>query len=222
MGRPRAADPRRVFDAIRSMLSSGCQWRLVPPCHPPSSAVRNCFCAWRNDGTPERRPDALRALARAQAWRGPDGPSGQDAGRKIEGRKRHIAVDAEGRPIVVPVHPADVQDRNGAPDVIVDLPSRARGVSKVFADGGCRGDRLRDRLKELTLPDILEIVGKPKETGGFTVIPRRRVVARTFARRGRCRRLARDFERGPESSLAWARRAACRFLMRRVARGTRA
>ncbi len=143
-GRPRATDPRRVFDAIRSMLSSGCRWRLVPPCHPASSTVRNCFHAWRDDGTLERRPDALRDRARAQAGRGvaptaaiidsqsvktteSGGPSGQDAGRKIRGRKRHIAVDMEGSPIVVHVHPADVQDRDGAPDVIVDLPSRARG-----------------------------------------------------------------------------------------------
>ncbi len=236
MGRPRAADPRRVFDAIRSMLSSGCQWRLVPPCHPAFSTVRNCFHAWRNDGTLERRPDALRDRARAQAGRGvaptaaiidsqsvktteSGGPSGQDAGRKIRGRKRHIAVDAEGNPIVVHVHPADVQDRDGAPDVIVDLPGRARGVSKVFADGGYRGSRLRDRLKDLTLPDILEIVRKPKKTKGFIVISRRRVVARSFAWMGRCRRLAGDFERSLESSLAWVQRAACRFLMRRVARG---
>ncbi len=123
---------------------------------------------------------------------------------------------------MVHVHPADVQDRDGAPDVIVDLLNKARGVSKVFADGGYRGSRLRDRLKDLTLPDILEIVGKPKETAGFTVIRRRWVVARTFAWMGRCRRLARDFERSLESSLAWVQRAACRFLMRRVARGTRA
>ncbi len=112
-----------------------------------------------------------------------------------------------------------IKGRDGAPDPMVDLPGKARGVSKVFADGGYRGSKLRDRLKELTLPDILEIVGRSKETGGFTVIPRRRVVARTFARRGRCCRLAGDFERSPESSLARARRAACRFLMRRVARG---
>ncbi len=177
-GRPRATDPRRVFDAIRSMPSSGCRWRLVPPCHPPSSTVRNCFDVWRDTGVPERRPDALRALARAQAGRGVaptgaiidsqsvkttegGGPSGHDAGRKIRGRKRHIAVDAEGSPIAARVHPADVQDRDGAPDVIADLPGRARGVSKVFADGGYRDDR----LKELTLPDVLEIAGRSKETG---------------------------------------------------------
>ncbi len=90
----------------------------------------------------------------------------------------------------------------------------------MFADGGYRGSKLRDRLKDLTLPDILEIVGKPKETKGFIVISRRRVVARSFAWMGRCRRLAGDFERSLESSLARVRRAACRFLMRRVARGT--
>ncbi len=45
MGRPRATDPRRVFDAIRSLLSSGCRWRRRPPCHPPFSTVRNCFYA---------------------------------------------------------------------------------------------------------------------------------------------------------------------------------
>jgi len=72
-----------------------------------------------------------------------------------------------------------------------------REVSKVFADGGTRGDTLRDRLKELTLPDIPEIVASP------------RVVARPFAR-------------SPERSLARVQRAACRSLMRRVARGTRA
>ncbi len=150
-GRPRATDPRRVFDAIRSMLSSGCRWRLVPPCHPPSSTVRNCFDVWRNDGTLERMLDALRALARAGRGVAPTaaivdsrsvktteggGPSGHDAGRKIRGRKRHIAVDAEGSPIVVHVHPADVQDRDGAPDVIVDLLNKAGGSRRCLPMAG--------------------------------------------------------------------------------------
>ena len=63
LGRPRATDPRRVFDGVRSLLSSGCRWHLVSPCHPPFSAVRNCFDARRNDDPPERRLDALRDRA---------------------------------------------------------------------------------------------------------------------------------------------------------------
>ena len=58
-GRPHATGPRRVFDGIRSMPSSGCRWRPIPPCRPPFSTVRNRFCAWRNTGDPERMPDAL-------------------------------------------------------------------------------------------------------------------------------------------------------------------
>ena len=69
MGRPRATDLRRVFEAIQYMLSSGCQWRLIPPCYPPFSMVQNHFYAWRNDGTLERMLDALRAQARVQAGR---------------------------------------------------------------------------------------------------------------------------------------------------------
>ena len=69
----------------------------------------------------------------------------------------YFAKRSRRRPIVVHVHPADVQ---GAPDLMVDLLRKARGVSKVFADGGTRGSTRRDRLKERTLPDLLEIVGK--------------------------------------------------------------
>ena len=53
------------------------------------------------------------------------GPSGYDAGKKIKGRKRHMAVDTEGSPIVLQVHRADIQDRDGAPDVIVELLCKA-------------------------------------------------------------------------------------------------
>ena len=89
---------------------------------------------------------------------------------------------------------------------------------QVFADGGNGEPRLRDALTRRGLPELIEIVEKPRQIGAFTVLPRRWVVARTFAWMGRCRRLAKDFERNEASSLAWARLAACRFVMRRVAR----
>ena len=72
------------------------------------------------------------------------------------------------------------------------------------------------------IADLVEIVGKPKESKGFTVLYRRWVVERTFAWMSRCRRLAKDFERTLESALAWVRLAACRFLVRRIARGVSA
>ena len=91
-------------------------------------------------------------------------------------------------------------------------------MTKQWTDRGCQGPKSASKLGEFGLGGLVEIVGKPKETEGFAVLCRCRVVERTFAWMSRCRRLAKDFERTLESSLAWVRLAACRFLMRRVAR----
>ncbi len=89
-------------------------------------------------------------------------------------------------------------------------------ISKLYADGGYAGPKLRKEIREQGLPDILEIVEKSKDTKGFTVLPRRWVVERTFAWMGRCRRLSKDYERHTDNALAWAPLAACRFLVWRV------
>ncbi len=128
-------------------------------------------------------------------------------------------MDVEGFPIALRVHEADVQDRDGAPAVILAMLEKAPQVTKLWADGGYAGPKLEAALAEHGLGSIVEIVQRPRETRGFTVLYRRWVVERTFAWMSRCRRLAKDFERTLESSLAWAQLAACRFLMRRVARG---
>ena len=146
------------------------------------------------------------------------GPAGCDAGKRIKGRKRHIAVDAEGSPIAIRMHEASIQDRDGAPAAVLEMLEKAPEVAKLRADGGYRGPKLLSKFGELGLGDLLEVVEKPRDIKGFTVLCRRWVVERTFAWMSRCRRLSKDCERSLESSLAWCRLAACRFLMRREAR----
>ena len=139
----------------------------------------------------------------------------QETHTQVKGRKRHIAVDVEGLLIEVAIQPASMQDRDGAPAVILGMLEKAPDVAKIWADGGYQGPKLASELEKLGLGSTLEIVKKPKDVKGFTVLYRRWVVERTFAWMSRCRRLAKDYERSMESSLAWSQLAACRFMMRR-------
>ena len=84
------------------------------------------------------------------------GPRGYDGAKQVVGRRRHIAVDVEGSPIVVDVHAASVQDRDGAPAVIVALLEVAVCVEKLFADSGYAGPKLQDALKELGVSELIE------------------------------------------------------------------
>ena len=91
-------------------------------------------------------------------------------------------------------------------------------IKKIRADGGYRGQKLASALKKIGIGPELEILNKPKDINGFTVLHGRWVVERTFVWMSRCRRLAKDYERSLESSLAWAQLATCRFMTRRIGR----
>jgi len=145
-------------------------------------------------------------------------PAGFDAGKKIKGRKRHILVDTLGLLLNVVVHPADVQDRDGA----YHLLHRARRlfpfIERIFADGGYAGKKMA-RIVARTGRWTLQIV-KRSATKGFEILPKRWIVERTFAWVSRNRRLARDFERHAATVVAFIRIAMIRIMLRRLAANT--
>ena len=233
-GRPRTADMREVLNAMLYVAASGCAWRLLPKCFPPVSTVRRYFYAWRNASLFEaintvlvmnlreiegREASPSAGVIDSQSVKTTEsgGISDFDAGKKFKRRKRNILTDTCGFLIFILVHAADIQDRDGAVDVLAAIRTRFPWLRHVFADGGYAGEKLRSALVGMGKWTI-EIIKRSDKAKGFEVLPRRWVVERTFAWLGRCRRLAKDWERSIASSTAWALIASIRMLTRRTAR----
>ena len=234
-GRPMDHDLRAMIDAIGYVVREGIQWRALPVDFPPRDAVYAFFQRWSQRELPQRLTHRLRDRLRAAQDRlvapsvaivdsqtvkaaewAARASRGFDANKKINGRKRHLAVDVNGLLLAVAVTAANVNDRVGAKFLLIALLNVCTGLQIAWADTGYDGWPLRQWFW-----NTANIVLKATPRGGdrsFKVAPRRWVIERTFAWLLRNRRLVRDYERRPEHPEAMIWWAAVAFMTRRAAR----
>ena len=231
-GRPRAWPMREIINGIFYVTRAGCPWRLLPNDLPPWGTIYRWFAVWRDDGRFERINHALVMVDRERVGRDASpsaaiidsqsvktteagGPRGYDAGKKINGRKRHALVDTDGRGLVLEPHPASIQDRDGGGPLLSLSRRSFPFIERVFADSGYAGEK----VAKATLIAV-EIVRKNPDQVGFAVNPRRWVVERFFACIGRNRRLTKDFKATIDSARAFLYVASTMLLVRRIARAS--
>ncbi|MYX37022.1 MULTISPECIES: IS5 family transposase [unclassified Streptomyces] len=234
-GRPEGYCHRQMLDAVRYLVAGGVTWRSMPADFPAWDRVYAFWRRWRDQGLIAEWHDRLRDRVRqvdgrdpeptagvidAQSVKGaasvPAASRGFDGGKKVNGRKRHIVVDTLGLLLVVMFTAASVTDREAAGGLLARLRERHWRISRGWADGGYTGQLID--VARAAWRIALTVVKRTDDTRGFTVLPKRWLVERTFAWLMRSRRLARDYETRTDSSEAMIHWSMSMVMSRRLAR----
>ena len=227
-GRPRTC-LRRVVDAVLYMVKSGCPWRLLPKDFPSWKTVYHHFWAWSRSGLLEaintvlreslrklagkkKRPSAAVIDSQSVRAAAHGGKVGYDAGKKTKGRKRFLCVDTLGLILGLFLTSADTPERAGAKNLLAPVLKEHR-LRKIWADGGFTGKEFAHWVREQRPQTEVEIIKRSDSVKGFTVLPKRWVVERTFAWLHHHRRLVRDYEKTVASAKAFVFAAAIRIML---------
>ncbi len=207
---------REVFNGLRWLVRAGAEWRLMPHDLPPWHTVYQQARRWLKAGVFEAIGHDLRRLLRAAEGRDPEptaavldsrtlqsspesgGRAGYDGYKRRKGSKVHLAVDTLGHLLALLVTPATEQDRAQVAE-LAEAVQAATGetVEVAFVDQGYTGEQAAEAAAAHGIR--LEVVKLPEAKRGFVLLPRRWVVERSNAWLARFRRLARDYERLPET-----------------------
>ncbi len=234
--KPRTLDLYEVFCAVVYVLKSGCQWRMLPEGFPKWRSVYTYFQIWseEKDGRPSilglvlkklvgevrqsnGRPETTSFLIiDAQSVKNTDTAKekGYDAGKKVSGIKRHIAVDTNGLPHAVHVTTANVTDRAGAVAMAAKWQRHLARAERVLVDASYTGKQFAKDMHE-AIGVTVEVV-KRSELHSFKVMPKRWVVERSFSWLEKCRRLWKNGERQLNTSLQLVLLAFVSLLLKRL------